>query len=160
MILALLATLGAIVVALVLYPVFSEDSDEKFELDELERELRELEENKARLYENIKDLDFEKDSGKVSKEDYEAARGEYMTEVAAVLARIDALAPSKKKKAKKVPPKKTERVVCASCGESNPKGSKFCLACGTPFGIVCSACGEKLPPKANFCNACGEKVAK
>ena len=53
---------------------------------------------------------------------------------------------------------KAETIACASCGEANPKSSKFCLGCGRPFEAQCGVCGETLPPKAKFCNACGEKV--
>ena len=173
MILAFLAALGAVVVALVLYPVFTETGGEVMSRDEAGDAYRELEETKARLYEAIKDLDFEKDAGKVSAEDYEAARNDYVSQVARVMKKMDALAPqearqAKGKNAKTQKTRKTatskktapgERLTCGSCGQLNPKNSKFCLACGKPFGPSCAACGQSLPPQSKFCNACGEKVA-
>ncbi len=159
MILALLATLGTVVVAFVLYPVFANEASEPIGLDETQSELRDLEEKKAQILSNIKDLDFEKASGKLSEADYESARNDYVARVSAANARIDELAPQPKTKSKKAAPKnQRETSACASCGEANPKGSKFCLECGSALTALCGACGEGLPTAAKFCNACGEKV--
>ena len=167
MILALLATLGTVVVAFVLYPVFAKEASEPIGLDETQSELRDLEEKKTQILSNIKDLDFEKASGKLSDADYESSRNDYIAQVSAAIARIDELTrqakpkPKKKKTAKSkkaAPGSKAETIACTSCGEANPKGSKFCLECGSAFEAKCGLCGETLPPKAKFCNACGEKV--
>ncbi len=165
MILALLATLGAIVVTFVLYPVFTAaPTTAPSELDESELALSDLSDKKAMLYEAIQDLDFEKAAGKVSDTDYETARNDYLAQVSAVMEKMDALAPQKQKRTK--PTKKAAQqkhkleveVECESCGEGNPKGSNFCLECGKPIAATCASCGESLPAKARFCNACGEKV--
>ncbi len=167
MILALLATLGAVVVAFVLFPIFASEAPDPIGLDETQSELRDLEEKKDQILSNIKDLDFEKASGKLSDADYESSRNDYVAQVSAVITRIDELAPQREQEPKKkilakskkaAPESKAETIACASCGEANPKSSKFCLDCGRPFEAQCGACGETLPPKAKFCNACGEKV--
>ena len=165
MTLALLATLGAVVVAFVLYPVFASEAPEPIGLDETQSELRDLEEKKNQILSNIKDLDFEKASGKLSDADYESSRNDYVAQVSAVITRIDKLAPQREQEPKKKILAKSKKasakagtIACASCGEANPKSSKFCLDCGRPFEAQCGACGETLPPKAKFCNACGEKV--
>ena len=44
---------------------------------------------------------------------------------------------------------------CSHCGHDNPDGSRFCLECGTPFGVACASCGVELPASAKFCNKCG-----
>lgn len=176
MILALLATLGAIVVAFVLYPVFTEapaggafDAGELDDDEEDDPALAELRDKKARLYESIRELDFDKAAGKISAADYEAARNDYLAQVSAVMAEIDARAPTEpapahgkheKKQRKRKPASDAEpTLACSSCGEENPAGSKFCLECGTSLGKTCGSCGESLPPKARFCIACGEKVS-
>ena len=171
MILALLAALGAIVVAFVLYPVFTAaPAGGLSHLDESELALSNLYDKKAMLYEAIQDLDFEKSSGKVSEGDYEKARNDYLAQVSVVLEKIDTLAPPAKKSPrsrsqKKEPPKAKAKarpapgIECASCGEGNPAGSKFCLECGAPLGLSCPACKQSLPPNSKFCNACGEKVS-
>jgi rRNA maturation endonuclease Nob1 len=130
LIVALLATLGAIVVAFVLYPVFAESGRAIDALGEVEREILDLEEKKSRIYTALTDLDFEKEAGKVSEADYQTARSDYLAQVAAVLARLDQIAApgAEKKKARKAP--------------------------------ICEGCGEKLPPEAKFCMACGKKVVR
>jgi class 3 adenylate cyclase/tetratricopeptide (TPR) repeat protein len=41
---------------------------------------------------------------------------------------------------------------CSNCGTENRPGAKFCIECGTPFGITCSTCGTVNPPGAKFCS--------
>ena len=101
MILALLATLGAVVVAFVLYPVFASEAPEPIGLDDTQSELRDLEEKKNQILSNIKDLDFEKASGKLSDADYESSRNDYVAQVSAVITRIDELAPQREQERKK-----------------------------------------------------------
>ncbi len=137
---ALLATLGATVVAFVLYPVFAEARARGLAgLGDVERAILDLEEKKSRLYEALTDLDFENEAGKISEADYQTARNDYLAQVAAVLAKLDALAPRKgEKKARK--------------GAEGAAGI-------APRELVCLGCGEKLPKEARFCMACGKKVA-
>ncbi len=170
MILALLATLGAIVVAFVLYPVFTEaTAGAPTAFHETDVALSDLRDKKAMLYDAIQDLDFEKAAGKVSDSDYENARSDYLAQVAVVLEKLDALAPPDTEpeptSTEKTPTKKRtaqetkDSLECASCGELNPKASNFCIQCGNPFAAACASCGESLHHKARFCNACGEKVS-
>jgi hypothetical protein len=159
---ALLATLGATVVAFVLYPVFAEARAGGLgTLGEVEREILSLEETKSRLYANLADLDFEKESGKVSETDYQKAREDYLGQVAEVLSRLDALAPRKGEKRKPRDPQAGK--TCLECSRRSPESAKFCIHCGAAFGpgraAVCAGCGEELPKDARFCMSCGTKVA-
>jgi len=43
-------------------------------------------------------------------------------------------------------------LICSNCGTENRPGAKFCIECGTPFGITCPACGTVNPPGAKFCS--------
>jgi hypothetical protein len=52
---------------------------------------RTIAEKKARLYSQLLDLDFDRDSGKISTEDYARMREETMSEVLLVLAEEDRL---------------------------------------------------------------------
>ena len=54
---------------------------------------RAIGERKARLYSSIVELDFDKDSGKISAEDHERMRTEAMNEVVGVLGEEEALGP-------------------------------------------------------------------
>jgi hypothetical protein len=50
-----------------------------------------LDERKARIYENLRDLQFELRLGKMSDEDYQQSKQTLQQELAAVLAEVDAL---------------------------------------------------------------------
>ena len=164
MIVALLATLGATVVAFVLYPVFAEARGGGLAgLGDAEREILDLEEKKSRLYASLADLDFEKEAGKVSDTDYQTARNDYMAQVAAVIEKLETLVPrkSESKKARKPAESAAERR-CGSCSKPSPESAKFCIHCGAalaPPQARCEGCGETLPEEARFCMGCGRKVA-
>jgi hypothetical protein len=95
-----------------------------------------LEERKAAIYENLRDLQFEYRVGKLSDEDYQGVRLGLQRELAAVLAEIDRIsgsgtvAPSAAAPAKATPPPGT---VCPSCGSSFAQPMKFCGNCGQPM---------------------------
>ena len=56
-----------------------------------EAKRRAIGERKARLYSSIVELDFDKDSGKISAEDHERMRTEAMNEVVGILGEEEAL---------------------------------------------------------------------
>lgn len=160
------------VVAFVLYPVFTEAgaNGALAQLDETDIAISNLRDKKAMLYDAIQDLDFEKAAGKVSDGDYENARNDYLAQVAEVIGKLDALAPPEpeaapaatKTSSKKRSPKEAKDdpgLACANCGELNPAASNFCNQCGASMARTCASCGENLPAKARFCNGCGAKVS-
>ena len=83
-----------------------------------------LEERKARIYEGLRDLQFEYRIGKLSDDDYQKTKQGLQRELAATLAAIDAVeqpAPTKTK-----PDGKT----CPHCNAKFPRPLKFCGECG------------------------------
>src|SRR5581483_968713 len=84
---------------------------------EPESPTKHLEERKAAIYENLRDLQFEYRVGKLSDADYQATKLNLQKELAVVLAGID-----------KVPVAKTDKPanVCPNCGAQFPKPMKFC----------------------------------
>ncbi len=94
-----------------------------------------LEERKASIYENLRDLQFEYRVGKLSDGDYQAAKLDLQKELAAVLADIDgyqAAAPAPKTAPAAAP--EPSGLVCPKCGARFPKAMKFCGECGAPIG--------------------------
>ena len=82
-------------VILVLRPLASRgkyrfDPEDTFALGDVRR-LNYLNAQKATIMENIKELDFEHDMGKLSEEDYSRLRNDYLREVQEVVAAIDKL---------------------------------------------------------------------
>jgi hypothetical protein len=99
---------------------------------------RHLEERKAAIYENLRDLQFEFRVGKLSDDDYQQTKLGLQKELAAVLAEIEgtAVKPAIKTAvaaqaaAPKSAPLEKTGTVCPHCGASFPKAMKFCGECG------------------------------
>lgn len=85
-----------------------------------------LEERKARIYENLRDLQFEYRLGKLSDEDYQKTKQGLQRELAVTLAELEGAAPPPAQVAASKPDGKT----CPHCGAKFPKPLKFCGECG------------------------------
>ena len=88
-----------------------------------------LEERKARIYENLRDLQFEFRVGKLSDQDYQQTKIALQRELAQVLGEIDRIQlPAEPKTAPKKPA--ADPTVCPHCHAKFPKPMKFCGECG------------------------------
>jgi len=98
-----------------------------------------LDERKAAIYENLRDLQFEYRVGKLSDVDYQATKRDLQKELAGVMAEIDRL----------------KGVLAPEPPKPQPKPAK-------PAGLVCDACGAKFDKELKFCGECGKpmQVAK
>jgi hypothetical protein len=95
-----------------------------------------LEERKAQIYENLRDLQFEFRLGKLSDADYQKTKVDLHRELAKVLAEIDEVQPvqAKPARAKSVAAKAETTVKvsdkCPHCGAKFPEPMRFCGTCG------------------------------
>ena len=90
-----------------------------------------LEERKAQIYENLRDLQFEFRLGKLSDADYQKTKVDLQRELAKVLAEIDAVQPPVPAKPARPPaPKADASDQCPHCGAKFPLPLRFCGACG------------------------------
>ncbi|MBZ5594194.1 MAG: hypothetical protein LAP39_18280 [Acidobacteriia bacterium] len=103
-----------------------------------------LDERKAAIYENLRDLQFEYRVGKLSDQDYQQTKLDLQRELAAVMAEIDrvkaeiaagkipapAPAPELVKTAAARAPAK---FICPSCKAEFAQPLKFCGECGKPM---------------------------
>ncbi|MBZ5725595.1 MAG: hypothetical protein LAP87_11410 [Acidobacteriia bacterium] len=109
---------------------------------EPESPFQHLDERKAAIYENLRDLQFEYRVGKLSDDDYQATKKDLQKELASVLAEVDrvkiqlgmngAVPPPVPKAA----PVKTSGLVCHACGAKFEKELKFCGECGKPMKVA------------------------
>lgn len=106
-----------------------------------------LDERKAAIYENLRDLQFEYRVGKLSDNDYQLTKKDLQKELAAVMAEVDrvklqlqggraqtvaaAAAPTPKVKAKAV-----DSLTCPHCNARFEQELKFCGECGKPMKAV------------------------
>ena len=100
-----------------------------------------LDERKAAIYENLRDLQFEYRLGKLSDADYQSTKKDLQKELARVLAEVDKLknptgapAPTPQPATKVVVP--PTGFVCPSCGAKFPTALKFCGECGKPMRLA------------------------
>jgi hypothetical protein len=108
-------------------------------------ELKHLQDRRAVLYENLKDLQFEYHQGKLSDEDYQSLKGGFLYDLAGLMDSIERMEIRKGKRAKPAPQSEpapqgkqqkdqTARTnICPSCKGSNPEGNRFCGHCGKPL---------------------------
>jgi hypothetical protein len=100
---------------------------------------RHLEERKAAIYENLRDLQFEFRVGKLSDDDYQQTKLGLQKDLAAVLGEIDKVTGAPRPVAKAAVAAKPVAVaavpreianVCPHCGATMPRPMKFCGECG------------------------------
>ena len=103
--------------------------------------LGDLKRRRLVVYENLKDLEFEFQAGKIATRDYQNLRESYLGEAAALMATTQAAEQPRENDAvierevaarrasrKIIPPKD---YICPHCGFENPVPVKFCGECGT-----------------------------
>lgn len=92
---------------------------------------RHLEDRKAVIYENLRDLQFEYRVGKLSDTDYQQTKVGLQRELAGVLAEIDRIAPKEVATATSMPKESpSPPTACPYCGAQFQKPMKYCGECG------------------------------
>src|SRR5580658_10158751 len=94
-----------------------------------ESPFKHLEERKAAIYENLRDLQFEYRLDKLSDADYQSIKLELQKELAQVMAETDRIKAELGVTVKMVPAK-PKRPTCPACGATFDKPLKFCGECG------------------------------
>lgn len=89
-----------------------------------------LEERKAQIYENLRDLQFEFRLGKLSDEDYQKTKVDLQRELAKVLAEIDAVQPEVPAQKAAAAKPKPDGKTCPHCNAKFEQHMKFCGQCG------------------------------
>jgi hypothetical protein len=103
-----------------------------------------LDERKASIYENLRDLQFEYRLGKMSDDDYQRSKLDLQKELARVMSEVEKVAGGQQTKTKApaaqsaVAAKKTA-FVCPSCHAEFATALKFCGECGKPMKAVQTA---------------------
>jgi hypothetical protein len=102
-----------------------------------------LEERKASIYENLRDLQFEYRVGKLSDEDYQQTKQGLQKELAGVIAEMERITAS----AAAAKPVETPKAKAAAA----PKPA-------AEPGTVCPHCGAKFAKPLKFCGECGKAM--
>lgn len=132
----LAAAVILVVAATVLFTLFVREKD--VPPPEPVSPTRHLDERKAAIYENLRDLQFEYRVGKLSDADYQQTKLSLQKELATVIAEIDKVQAGKPAAAAAAAPAaapaKAKAIVCPHCGAKFQKPMKFCGECGKAMG--------------------------
>ena len=110
---------------------------------------RHLDERKAIIYENLRDLQFEYRVGKLSDADYAQTKLSLQKELAVVIAATERI--GKGDPAAK-PVAATERI-----GKGGPAAKP--VAVSNVSGLVCPHCSARFETPMKFCGTCGKEMS-
>jgi rRNA maturation endonuclease Nob1 len=169
------AAVGLAVLWLVLQPVLRPSGRETRPVEPVDPE----ETPKGIALTALKEIEFDKETGKLSDADYEFLKAKYTAaaldalrhesdEVASddiealVAAKVRALrsaSAATPSNASTLPP--GSNPACETCGPRPEPDAIFCSSCGRrlPPRSVCDRCGAALSPDSRFCESCGRQVA-
>jgi hypothetical protein len=109
-----------------------------------------LEDRKAAIYENLRDLQFEYRVGKLSDADYQATKLALQKELAGVLAEMEATTAKLGVAA--------DRTRAAKQAATAPKVAAVTPPAPVP-GLKCPHCGATFEKPLKFCGECGKAMA-
>lgn len=119
----------------------------------------------------LKEIEFDRETGKLSDADYLYLKNKYTAEALEVLRTedgagvpddVEALIAHRVRAlrfaAASAPP---GAPACPSCGPRPEGDAVYCSTCGArlPAPTACARCGTALPPDSRFCEGCGSRVA-
>jgi len=119
----------------------------------------------------LREIEFDRATGKLSDEDYQALKDRYTAEALAILrSEAPAAAPAEPPAApagdavealiaERVRALQAGAARCPSCGPRPEGDAIFCSSCGRSLAVGgCAECGAPLLPGSRFCEACGVAV--
>jgi hypothetical protein len=109
----------------------------------------------------LKEIEFDRETGKLSEADYEQLKVRY-TQEALVAMRGDTGNVQRETGHVTKAPLHVPRFPCPDHGPRPEKDAQFCSECGRRLGHApgyCVRCGTELEVDARYCNRCGARVA-
>lgn len=105
----------------------------------------------------LKEIEFDRATGKLTDADYEALKRRYTAEALAALRQEpESLEPAAR------PTPTIPASACPTHGVRPERDARYCSVCGRRLGSApgfCSRCGTALEPDARFCARCGGRIA-
>ncbi|NNG17129.1 MAG: zinc ribbon domain-containing protein [Gemmatimonadales bacterium] len=117
----------------------------------------------------LREIEFDRATGKLSEADYDELRRAYTAEALTAIRAEESGATGTDDVERMVAMRVAairggevgDGVVCPTCGPRPEAEAAFCSSCGRSLNGVgaCTGCGAPLTPGARFCGTCGTKVA-
>ena len=101
-----------------------------------------LDERKAAIYENLRDLQFEYRVGKLSDNDYQLTKKDLQKELAVVMAEVD----------------RVKLQLQAGRGQAPPPPAPKVKAAPARDGLTCPHCSARFEQHLKFCGECGKPM--
>lgn len=135
----------------ILHPLLQEDGRENGFTPKPEDILEMLSEKKDGAYAAIRELEFDLSMGKLTEEDFNILKLQYLQEAAGYMKEMDGLESLRQTipiSAEAYPGEETEKDVAATRSPESPE-RKY---------IYCTSCGRKAAVEDRFCVACGSNL--
>jgi double zinc ribbon protein len=124
----------------------------------------------------LKEIDFDRETGKLSQADYELLKARYTAAALEAMRHeteagpddIEAIIAAKVRALRYASaptppngPAGPPGPACPACGPRPEPDAIFCSSCGRHLSprLACDRCGAALTPESRFCEACGRQVA-
>jgi hypothetical protein len=157
------ALVGMLAVYLVLRPIFAPSRETPLPAEPIDPE----ETPKGVALTALKEIEFDRETGKLSDADYEMLKRKYTAAALEALRDeersqgtpdVEALIAARVKSLRAAP---AGAVACPTCGPRPEPGAAFCSSCGSRLHAAAASdrCGAPLSPDSRFCEGCGTRVA-
>jgi rRNA maturation endonuclease Nob1 len=165
--------LGLVVLGLVLQPIVRAGRQKPLSTEPVDPE----ETPKGIALTALKEIEFDRETGKLSDADYEFLKGKYTAAALDALKQeekgasddVEALVAAKVRALRSAPAATSSNTssspsserACGTCGPRPEPDAIFCSSCGRRLvsGSACERCGAALAPDSRYCESCGGRVA-
>jgi len=152
------AALALAALAFVLYPLFRDAPP----VPPVAARPRPAESASARAVAALREVEFDRETGKLSDSDYAALKSAYTSEALAALRADDAAhAAARDTQAEAlIRAYRARGLACESCGPRPESDAIYCSQCGRYLAGACGSCGSPVTEAgARYCGACGGALA-
>ena len=122
-----------------------------------------LEDRRAAIYENLRDLQFEYRVGKLSDEDYQQTKLGLQKELAGVLAEMERITGNAPAPAPVAEHAETDHDEGEQESPADSETTEAAVQVETPAvaeGVTCPHCGASFPTTMKFCGSCGKEITQ
>jgi len=114
----------------------------------------------------LREIEFDRATGKLSDEDYAELKSKYTAQALALLRDEEANLPAEPDRIEEMIAARVRTLrgggpVCPRCGPRPESDAVYCSHCGDRIAGTgfCAVCGKPLQPDSRFCDGCGSAVA-